>query len=152
MSFRTTLLATVERIRGVVPGALDLRPHTVTVRVRTWTGARAGIGTRVDADTPIRNFGFNPKVSEVSSRDVVASGGVYQQGDFRVGPITPEYVGGGTALTTLDPATTGTAREVLFKIEGPGFPTAGAWFKRVEDSTIRNFTHSVVLRRTAVTP
>ena len=154
MSFRTNLLAAVERIRGAIPGALDLRQHTVTVRVRTWTGARPGlIGTsKTDVDTVLTNAGYNPKVTEVSTRDIVASGGVYQQGDYRIGPLTPSYAGGGIALATVDPATTSTAREVLYKIEGQGLPSGGAWFKRVEASMLRNFTNSIVVRRTAVTP
>lgn len=152
MSLRDDLLPLVDEIRGSVPGDLGLRPHTVTVRVRTWSGARPGLGTKTDVDTLIRNAGYNPKVAEVTTKDVVASGGFYQSGDFRIGPITPEYTGGGTALATQDPATTSTAREVLYKIEGPGLPSTGAWFKRVSDTTLKSFRNEIVVRRTAEAP
>lgn len=152
MSFRLDVRAMVDDIRGSVPGSLDLRPHAVTVRVRTWTGARAGVGTFTDVDTRVLNAGFNPKVRELAPRDVAASGGVYVTGDYRIGPITPEYVGGGTAATTLDPATTTTAREVFFLITGPSLPDDGAWFKRVSDDSLRSFRTEVVVRRMAASP
>jgi len=91
MSFRTRLLPVFEQLRGKIPGALDLRPYKVTVRVRTWTGARPGLGTATDVDVPLYNAGFNVKVTAISMKDVVASGGRYSAGDFRIGPFTPPY-------------------------------------------------------------
>ncbi len=152
MSFRTNLLKRVDQIRGQVPGKLDLRPYSVIVRVRTWTGARPGLGTKTDVDTQILNAGFNPKVEEVSSRDIIASGNVYQMGDYKISPITPDYGSGGTPGTSLDPSVTTTALEVFYKISGPRLPSSGAWFKRVSSSDLTNFHIEVVVRSTAVTP
>lgn len=152
MSFRTALLARVEKIRGSVPGSLDLRTRTVTVRVTTWSGARPGVGTKTDVDTLLRNGTFNPKVVEVSSKDVVASGGKYQSGDLKIGPLTPEYAVGGTAGSTIDPLTTTSARQVRYLLEGPGFPDGGVWCNRVEDDALKNFSTFIVVRRTGQSP
>ena len=40
----------MDEVRGIA-GELGLRPFTVTLRVRTWTGERPNIGTKVDNDT-----------------------------------------------------------------------------------------------------
>lgn len=152
MSFREKLLARVEKIRGSVPGKLDLRQNEVTVIVRTWTGARAGVGSKTDVETVITNAGYNLKVEELSSKDIVASNGVYQAGDVKIGPITPSHPLGGVLFDTTDPATTSTAREVFYRIEGPSFPTDGAYFKRVEGDDLKNFRFMVTLRRTPFQP
>lgn len=154
MSFVDDLRRMADDVRGNVPGALGLRPHTVTVRVRTWTGARAGLGTKTDVDTVITNAGgYGPRVVQVSAKDVVASGGLYEAGDYRIGPISRDYTGGGTTDAALNPATTSTAREVFFCITGPGFPSSGQWFKRVNDEGYKRHTQTmVVVRETAETP
>lgn len=150
MTFRTALLGTVERLRGRIPGRLDLRPRKVTVRVRTWTGARPGVGTYTDVDTVLLNAGVNVKVAQVSTKDIVASGGRYASGDLKIGPITPEYPGGGTPSGVLDPPTTTTAREIFYLLEGPGFPDEGAWCVRVQDDVLPNFHGYVVVRLTGL--
>lgn len=148
MSFRTDLLAAVNAIRGAVPRSLDLRQHVVTVRVRTWTGTRSSVGTTTDVDTVLTTGDgvSNPKVKEVSSKDIVASGGLLTDQDVIVGPFTPEFAAGGIAGSVTEPATTTTAREVYFKITGPGMPTNGRWFKRVTDDTSKNFSQWLTLR------
>lgn len=152
MSFRTRLLPVFEQLRGKIPGALDLRPYSVTVRVRTWTGARPGIGTYTDADTVLMNAGVNPRVQVISTKDVIASGGRYAAGDFRIGPLTPAYTSGGTSLDVIDPPRATTAREVFFILSGPGFPPEGAFCKRVEANTFGNFRSELIVRRTGERP
>ena len=105
MSFRTRLLPVIEKLRGKIPGALDLRVYRVTVRVRTWTGARPGIGTPTDVDYVLQNAGFNVKVTMLSTKDVVASSGRYTAGDFRIGPFSPPYTTQGP--NTTDPGLLG---------------------------------------------
>jgi hypothetical protein len=151
MSFRLDLRKSVEAIRGLVPGGLDLRPFRVDVVVRTWSGARAGVGTATVTSTRLMNQGQNPKFEQLKTNDVVASGGLYSAGDFRIGPLTPEYPTGGTDHGTLDPSTTTTAREVFYLVRGPGFED-GAWFYRVNDNIKMNFRYEVVVRKTAQAP
>lgn len=150
MSFRDDLLPDLDAIRGI-PGELGLRRFTVTVRVKTTTGVRPGVvgGTTTTVDTVLKvgNGTQNPKVAEVSVRDVVASGGLYETGDYRIGPLTHEWSNGGTSLDTTNPATTSTGREVFYILEGPGFASGGVICKRVSDESLPNFHINVVVRR-----
>jgi hypothetical protein len=152
MSLRTSLLSAVDAIRGSVPGALDLRQFAVTVRVRTWTGTRVGLGTKTDVDTTLMVGGYNPNVERISAKDVVASGGLYTAGDYRIGPLTPAYATGGTAVGAINPPTATAPQEVLYHLVGPGLPSGGQWCKRVSDETDANFRYEVVVRAMAVTP
>jgi hypothetical protein len=152
MTLRDDLLPIADSIRGI-PGELGLRGHTVTARVRTWSGGRPGVGTKIDTDTvlTVGAGAYNPKVTRVNEKDITASGGLYRQLDVKVGPFTPEYTGGGVTTAILDPASTLVAAEILFKIEGPGYPSGGAWFEKVgtEMSTSANSTKRfIVLRQT----
>lgn len=150
MSFRTDLLPDLDTIRGI-PGELGLRRHSVIVRVKTSSGTRPGVvgATTTTVDTPLKvgNGSQNPKVKEINVRDVVASGGLYAAGDYRIGPVTHAWAGGGVATATVDPATTSTGREVFYLIEGDGMPTGGALCKRISDETLPNFHINIVVRR-----
>lgn len=150
MTFRDDILPALDSVRGV-PGELGLRLNSVVVRVKTTTGVRPGIvgGTTTTTDTSLKVGGGtqNPKVTEVSARDVVASGGLYEAGDYRIGPLTHEWANGGTDLDTVNPTTTTTGREVLYILTGPSFPSTGAICKRVSDEVLPNFHISIVVRR-----
>ena len=153
MSLRDDLLPLIDSIRGI-PGDLGLRRHVVTIRVRTWSGERVGLGTRLDTETvlSVGAGAYNPKVTRVSQKDIVASGGLYQSNDVKVGPLTPEYLGGGAAVAVLDPETTPMLpKEILFRIEGDGYPDGGAWFEKIstEAGASTNSTKRfLVLRQT----
>lgn len=143
-SFRENLLPILDRIRAL-PGALDLRTYQVTVRVRDWTGARAGLGTKTDTDTVLLNGGKNVRVREVPTKDVVASGGLYTQQDLKVGPFTPDWSGGGIDEAIIDPVPGSSPREVFFKVTGSGMGN-GRWYKRIHDETLPNFSRILYLR------
>jgi len=152
MSLRTSLLPALEKLRGIIPSQLGLRPHSVTVRVRTWTGPRPGVGTYTDVDTVLTNAGYNVKIKPITTQDIVASGGRYASGDFRVGPLTPEHATGGTPDSVIDPPRSATAREVFFILEGPGLPSEGAFCKRVDANPFGLFRSEIVVRRTGERP
>lgn len=152
MSLRTSLLPVLEGLRGLIPDQLGLRPYSVTVRVRTWTGSRPGMGTYADVDTVLTNAGHNVKVTPVTTKDVVASAGRYVAGDFRIGPLTPAHASGGIPLSLIDPPRSATAREVFFLLEGPGLPEEGAFCKRVDANTYGLFRSEIVVRRTGERP
>jgi len=147
MALRDDLLPTVDAIRAI-PGLLGLRRHAVNSVVETWSGARPGVGTMTSTSTPILNAGQSPKVTLLSQRDIVASGGLYQDGDIRVGPITPEFGGGGAAESVLDPALSGQNEQSYFTVSGPLITGGGRW-RRVGHDFSRNFGVSLVLRREA---
>lgn len=156
MSLRTGLLDVIDAVRGI-PGALDLRPYKVTVRVRTWTGTRPGIGADTDVDKAIwvDAGSHKPRVRQLTQREIIASGGAYQDQDLRIGPITPPYTGGAannTATSIFDPSPGGTPAEIFFKLEGPGMAAGGSWFKRISGDVTRPLHYEFVVRRTGEVP
>jgi hypothetical protein len=122
--------------------------------VRTWSGARVGVGTATDVTTLIKvgKDLYNPNVKELNVRDVVASGGKYQAGDFQVGPISHEYsyaaVTYGHSLDDVNPATGASPKEVMYKLTGDGFPGNGQWCELVEESSLHDFRIMLTLRPT----
>lgn len=156
MTFRDDILPELDDIRGI-PGELGMRLFTVTVLSRTWVGPRVGLSTSTDASTTLAvSLGsFNARVRGLTSKDVIASGGLYTSEDLRVGPFTPPFLGSeanGTEISIFDPTPDGNAREVFFKVTGPGYPDAGAWFKKVGQDTLRPFQYTLTLRKTAKVP
>jgi len=153
MSLVDDLLPDLDRVRGI-PGELGLRQYAVSLAVKTWSGARAGMGTATTTFTPIRCAGGaqNPKVRQLTQKDVVASGGVYSDQDFEVGPITPAFAGGGTAISGFEPAQGSSPTEIAFKLTGPGLPTGGAYYAKIGQDVTGNLHYSFILRKTAFTP
>ena len=149
MTFRDGLLPMVDRVRAI-PAALGTHRFTVTLVVRTWDGPRAGMGTATITETPVTVAGQAPHVAEVSTQDVVS--GLYKAGDFKVGPLTPRYAGGGFNLADLEPEQDGVAREVFFRLTGPGLATDGTYFQKVDDSSDVSTSIFLVLRQTNFTP
>lgn len=154
MAFRDSLRKTVDAIRGKVPGNLGLRTFRVDIAKRSYSGARVGIGTPSYTWTRVLNSDQNPKVEEVSSRDVIASGGLYQAGDYRIGPFTPSYTGGGNDVTDYVPAVGADVADILILIRPSADDGGGLiWCSPVgvHDDT-RNFRRTLVVRRTAAQP
>ncbi len=139
-------LPTLDAARGLL-GAFGLRPFRVSVLVRTWSGRRVGEGDSTDEVTPIKVGGGDPKVRQVDPRDVVASGGDLTMGMFDIGPMTPEFEGGGTTYDSIDPPAHGNATEVFFVVWGPGLPATGALCKRVSSQTDSPFRYTVRVQR-----
>lgn len=100
--------------------AADFYPIRVTVLVVQAAGAQFGVGP----ETVISSLELTPcPVTQVSSRVVAASGGTYQMGDIRVGPITPRFPGGGFTAEQVDPRLTFSPapterRAVIYRLSG----------------------------------
>ena len=151
MSFRDDILEAIEDVRSV-PGELDIRQFRVFVVVRSWTGGRPGVGTeQTVSETEILVSGYPPKVKPLTTKDVVASGGLYTASDLKVGPITPSNAAGGTDPSVFNPDVGSFPTDVTFRVEGPGLPTAGIRCVRINDDTYGNFSHYLVLRQTGAT-
>jgi hypothetical protein len=155
-TLRSSLLPAVDLIRGI-PGQLGLRLFTVVVLQRVWLGQRVGIGATVDSPSSIKvALGtFPTKVSMLSTRDVVSSNGLYTDQDLIVGPITPPYTGStadNNAIALFDPPVGANLAEIFFNIVGPGYPAAGAWFKKISQNVTRSFRYSFICRKTAEIP
>ena len=161
MSDRDDFRALADEIRGDIPDGLGLRSVAVYILFRSEAGAkRPGMpGTVTDRWTRISNNGKNPKVSEVSSKDVVASGGQYVAGDIKIGPFTPVFFETqGNLPESYDPAVpaplapnvTGTIYYVIVPLAVDGAP---AWCKRVStDNDYGNFNRTVIVRRQVAVP
>lgn len=150
------LLSDLDEIRSVA-GDVGLRKFMVFRRLRRWDGERVGVGAYTDApDVLLVNTASDGtarpvKVKQRSRAAVVASGGNFADREYSVGPMTPPFQGGGYDESTLDPAPSNSATEVLWNIRGPGLPVAGVWCDQVsEDNT--SLHAFVILRANGKTP
>jgi hypothetical protein len=150
-SFREKLLQRVDKIRQIPQKAFDLRQNTIDMVVRAWSGGSAGVGTLAERRTRLYVGGScNIRVREITSKDIVASGGLLTLTSVKVGPFTPDYPGGGLPREAYDPPAQGA--EVLFLIKGHGMGADGTWFKRVNDHSTANFTTWLYLDSDGVMP
>lgn len=140
MAFRDNLRKAVGAVRAI-PGVYGVRPYTVQVEVKSWSGAERGEGVAVTDTTTIAENGVPPKVRWLRDEELAVGG--YASGAVEVGPITPDYPGGGTALSTLVPTlpANSTLRYIL---TGPRYPD-GAHFVMKQVRHDRGYQYSVVL-------
>lgn len=127
MSFASDLQPVLDDIRGI-PGELGLHPFTVTRLTRTWASGTVGHGTYTEASTVLRVGGQNPHVKESSEdaiRHLLGSGSLFREGEWIIGPLTPDV---SVDLDAVD-VDAGTAAQILYKIEGQGFPSGGKLFR-----------------------
>lgn len=150
------LLPVLDKVRGI-PAALGLRPYTVSIFKRTWSGSRVGVGTATDTVTgELVSLGtYNPRVRAVTTREIIASAQLYAEQDLRIGPITPPYAGSSAdhnAFSDFDPTPVASPVQLWFKITGPGYPAGGAWFRKVSQDTTDVFAYWFVVRKTGEIP
>lgn len=159
---RDNLLPVFDKVARGIPNKLGLRQYDVSLRTISWSGSRPGVGTKTITDV---HFSVNqgkagndrPKVTLVSTREIVASGGRYTEGDFRIGPMTPQYTDsqGRTFGTTPDDfqlAIKNSPTEIFFNLKGPGMSdqVGGDWFELVETDFTKNFGYTIVVRKTGI--
>ena len=145
MSLRTALLPIVDACRAIAGSTgLDIRTTQLTIRTRTWSGGRAGVGTPTDVDLVLPQ---RYKVVQLSAKEVASSGGRYQMEDVRVGPITPAQGGVGYTIAQLTPD--GDAGvEILYMLSGAVLGEHAL----VQSQTQRPFRYELILRRRRRTP
>jgi hypothetical protein len=157
VSLRDDLLPLFDETRALL-AEMEVGPNRltdVTLRVTTWTGApsgvapRPGLGTKTVVETPMTldAQGHRVKVQKLSSREVLASGGKYQDGDYKIGPFTPTYDSGsgGRQPDYFSPAADGTPREVHVILDGPGL--AHVVCKIIDTNTDKTFAWGLTVRR-----
>lgn len=151
MSIRTGALKLLDTYRGLLHSAFDLRRYDVAIVLRRWPlGALPGAHgvSPTETVTPITVGSSNrPKVVQLTQAEIVASGGLYQDQDVKIGPLTPQYNGGGSAISSFEPPATGGIAEVFIKLVGPGTADGGDLYKKIGQSTEQNFGFSIVARR-----
>ena len=147
------VLPILDGVRGeILDEVVGLYSYDILMRVVAYTGERPGMGTKTVTDTPLTLDGVHRiDVNRISSRDILASGGKYAEGDFRVGPLTPEYQGGGRAPSYFNPPPPASgAQEVFYRLTGPGFES-GAWFTKIDQQVDGNFGLFFTLRASNLT-
>ncbi|MRG98215.1 hypothetical protein [Polyangium spumosum] len=134
---------------------LGFRRYDVVMRVVDWSGDTVGDGTKTVTDYPLEIQGRRVKVRRVKQEDVVASGGTWEDIDYRVGPFTPEFTGafppfvtGGLMVEDFNPPEAPNPRSVYYKLTGPGIE-AGAWFKKISQEVDRNWSLYFTVRKTS---
>lgn len=125
MTLRDELLPTIWGIRAI-PGQLGLRPHAVSLVTTTWSGAVTGEGTKTVTIVPlVESGGFPPKVRWLSDKEIAF--GQLAGGAARVGPITPDFPGGGTSVATLTASAAATGQTRHLRITGPQHPSGALY-------------------------
>lgn len=154
-TLRESCLEILDHTRGISP-ILDLRRYDVSIVIRQWTGSRPGQGTSTITPLPflVDNYKYRPKVRLLTTKEIIASNGLYVDGDYLVGRITPQYTSldgyvYGYIPDDLRPIVTSQPREIFFKMIGPGLESQGSWFSTVEVSVERNLHYTFVIRKTA---
>lgn len=147
MSFRKSLLKSIESIRSIAgPKGLDVRPHQLTIRTRTWSGRQVDDGTPTDSDLVLPGHYI---VRLVSGEEVASSGGRYLTDDVTVEHITPfNGVDAGYTPEQLSPTVTTENVEIIYLLSGD---TSGE-YTLTEGKFFRAFSYSLVLRRSRRTP
>jgi len=149
MTFRDDLRAICHEVRAI-PADLGVRPYTVAIVTRAWSGDEPGQGTLTTTTTAITEAnGAPPKVRSVSGEELLL-GTTHDTGTVEVGPITPDFPGGGTLIAALAPVVGNGQTQFHFVLTGPDYPN-GANFACREYSTDHGYHYKLTLERVADT-
>lgn len=140
----------LDRLRTRIPSDKGIRTVTLTVRTQQLIGNLMTGGQLVTTDKAITGpNGARYKVKDLSTREIMASGGQYQAGSIRVGPITPPYPGGAWTRVDLLPAST-PKLSVLYGITDSSGQTQ--WCQMAEFDGLNDLHWSIILNPTGTSP
>lgn len=144
MGFRDDIRDLCFQLRAIPGRDFEIRPYTVQVVTRQWSGSEPGEGVETVAAQFITESDNQPPKVRFLNDEEIALGG-YNEATVEVGPITPDFPGGGTSITTLGqdpPANT------LFDyiLTGPEYPS-GAIFRLKGIKSDKTFGYFVTLER-----
>lgn len=145
MSFRDSLRRVAHSVRAI-PDKLGCRTYTVAVVTNLSGGAEPGQGSQTTTTTAITEAGGAPPRVRWLSNEELAVGG-YESAMVQIGPVTPDFPGGGTLLSTLAP-TPPVNTSVRVVLTGPRYP-AGANFEIVEVKHDRAFGYKLICKRSS---
>ena len=146
MTLRTSLLPVVETLRALTgPGVLDIRTVQLTIRTRVWSGGFIGEGVAVDSDLVLPK---NYRVENLTSKEIASSGGRFEDGAVKVGPITPDFGTGGYTPAMLRPEPTTDDTEVIYMLSGQ----ISGNYALAQLQTHKPFSYFVILNRRRSTP
>jgi len=142
-------LPILDEARGLLD-EFGFNSYDVVMRLVEWSGARIGEGDPTKTDTTLTLDGSHRiNVERLTGHDIMASGGLYSEGDWRVGPLTPAYPGGGRDASYFNP-TSSQPFEIFYKLTGPGFES-GQWFRKIDQKVDGNFGLFFTIRAENVT-
>ncbi len=133
------------------PLGVDFTPSQLTIRTRTWPGGEVGSEGEPTVDDLVLPQQY--AIRTLKLREVASSGGKFQMGDVKVGPITPSFpatdftAAGGYTVAELAPD--GAAGvEIVYLLTGP---IAGEYALEEIDAS-KPFGIELVIRRKRTTP
>lgn len=151
-SFRLIFCDVADTLRALTgPAVFDVRPTNVTIRTRTYVGGRrSSQSAYTDSDLVLPDI---YKVSPLKFNEVTASGGRYEVGDLKLGPVTPRGVTKGWTEDQLAPKTTSDGVEVIYVLStSPDGAGHSGEYSRVQYLREKSFSHYLILRRRSNVP
>lgn len=124
MSLADSLKPLLSSVRSI-PGQLGLRPHTVEVLLGTWSGAQTGEGAESISTVSITENGQPPKIRRLKPEERALDD--LPEGSVEIGPVTPDFAGGGFDLQTIRVRIKGAT--LHFRITGPDPPQGSAVYR-----------------------
>lgn len=148
MSLRDDLLPVVDAARKITED-LGQRTTALTIRTRTWSGGRIGLGASSDSDLVLPARYSIKELSATQVNQIVSgSGGAYGPGRYIRLWVTPAFTGGGYTQDQLDPDGSDGV-EIIHILSGSGI---NGNFKLVSITLGRPYRYELVLVQRNETP
>jgi hypothetical protein len=141
-------MAAADRFKAIVskyrhlPGDYGLRPHRVDLVLAQWNGGQTGEGSEFRDAVRLLEGGQNPKVRWLR-QDELALGGM-PKGTAIIGPITPDFPGGGTPISLLTGSGAQRSDTYHVLITGPQHPD-GASYRLVSTDASRALRYTLTV-------
>ena len=143
MGFKNDIRKLAYELRAMAGRDFEIRPYTVSVVTKAWSGDQPGEGTAVTTTTAITEADGQPPKVRVLNDEQLALGNL-PRGAIKVGPITPDFPGGGKSFDTLSPAGLAAGDSFYYVLTGPDYPS-GARFVLKETQADKTFGYKVTL-------
>ena len=150
MTFQASLRAIANSVRSI-PGTMGVRPYRAFVVSRAWSGDEPGDGDPSTAETTTSEEiteanGQPPRIRSLNSEEIAVGG--YDMGTWEIGPVTPDFPGGGTLITDVQRSGTGKSTLLHIRLVGPEFPN-GANFRLKDVTSDRGYHYKFLVERSA---
>ena len=156
MSLRTNLLRLQDKLLALTdPQHFDVTPTKLTIIKRTWMGDEVGADGGY-IDTIYCDVAQRYELHHVSEREIAGSGGRYEAGTLKMGPISPPYYSktdptvqlGGYTSEQLKPRNASEGVEYIYRLTGQ----VQGDFELVNLHTEEPFEVTLYLSHTRTTP
>lgn len=150
MTIRNAVLPILDVWRGRLDTVFGLRRYDVALLMREWpAGTIPGAHGVSPTETtiPLLVGGGRPRIEQISTREIAASGGLYQDRDIRIGPFTPPFMSGGADPEWLRPSVSADRVEYYIAISNADSGEAGERYSIVQTDTSRSLRWTMVCRK-----